>query len=135
MTYLKQLQKEIAEWAGYNFPQRSVHGRLIGAGEKLGELAEELLELVVPALHMMRQLGRVNRGFLKREDGIRGTPEFHEGKMRDAIADITFFLIDFCTLNGWDYQEVLEEIWSEVQKRDWIDDPLYGLKRYRGQNE
>lgn len=135
MTYLQKLQQEIAEWAGHNFVKRNSKQVLIGSGEELGELAEQALELVVPILHLFRQYGRICHSQVKMENGVRGTREQHEAKMKDAIGDLTIFLIDFCVLNGWDYQEILEEVWSEVKERDWIEDPLNGLKRYRGQDE
>lgn len=124
MTYLEQLQKEIAEWANHNFPERTPRDRLTETTDGIGRLAEQALETVVPILHMIRQVKKVNCG----------DREQNEVKMQEALGNITFFLIDFCHLNGWSYQEILEQIWSEVKERDWIEDPINGLKKYKGQN-
>lgn len=135
MTYLRVLQEEIAQWSQDNFPKRTSDRNLFGVTEKLGELAEHTLELVVPILHVFRQMGKCCHGNLKRSFGLRDSQEFHEEKIKDAIGDMTIYLIEFCTLNGWDYQAILEDVWKEVRKRDWIDDPSMGLKRYQGQDE
>lgn len=33
----------------------------------------------------------------------------------------------FCEVEGWDYLEVVNSVWNEVSKRDWIKYPLNGI--------
>ena len=82
MLDLQELQAELAEWAGYNFPARTTGGRLMGATEEVGELAQYALEMVVPILHVMRELGNVNRGYISYSDD--------KGKTWTIIKNILF---------------------------------------------
>lgn len=133
MIDLNNLQKEVSEWADYNFGTRKKKGRLVGATEEFGELAGWMLEEIVPILHAFRQLGKVCHHHEKGESGIRGTPEFHESKKRDALGDIMIYLLDFCELHGWSYEEIINETWAEVSERDWVTDPIGGMIRYEGE--
>ena len=45
--------------------------------------------------------------------------EDHDAKMRDAVADILIFLCGFCSTQGIDLQEQVNETWEEVKKRDY----------------
>lgn len=101
----KQLQDENAEWQARNFPNSDPYYPLLGIMEEAGELAH----------HHLKQL-----------QGIRGTDEEHiEGK-RDAIGDITVYLSNYCTLNGLDFQSIVEEVWAEVRQRDWQANKMNG---------
>ena len=134
MIDLVSLQKEIHEWANQQFgTRRPPQKRLLGATEELGELVTWQLEEIVPVLHAIRQLGKVCHHDQKQEAGIRGTPEFHDGKIRDALGDIFIYLIDYCELRGWSYEEIIKETWAEVSQRDWVSDPMYGMSRYNGE--
>jgi NTP pyrophosphatase (non-canonical NTP hydrolase) len=128
---LDELQKECAEWAARMFPNRSADGRLHGMTEELGELAIEQLEQLVPFLHITRQLGLIAHHHAKEKAGIRGSSDFHIAKAKDAIGDITLFMLDYCTLRGWSLETIIKETWEEVKQRDWIEDPYMGLKRYK----
>lgn len=132
---LDTIQQEVAAWAQRNFgKKRTASNRLVGVTEEFGELVIPLLEELVPVLHVARQIGILSHHHLKEDSGIRGTPELHQAKARDAIGDIILFLIDYCELRGWSLWDIIQETWKEVQQRNWIDDPLSGgIKRYAGQ--
>ena len=133
---LNQIQQEIGVWAITNFGKRRTEElRLIGAVEELGELVTQELERIVPLLHIVRAMGLLNHHHLKEKCGIRGTAEEHQAKEKDAIGDISLFLMDYCNLRGWSYTEILQETWDEVKKRNWIEDPAFGMKRYEGQQD
>lgn len=103
---LRQLQEEQRPWQQHNFPGREAYYPLLGAVEELGELAHE---------------------HLKDIQGIRGTHEEHMEKAKDAVADTIIFLSDYCSAMGFDLQEIVEQTWNEVKKRDWKLDPIHGM--------
>ena len=105
---LSQIQQEQAEWASRNFPNKKLHQPILGAAEEVGELSH---------------------AFLKMEQGIRGTKEEHEVKMKDSIGDCCIFLMDFCNQMGWDFEEIIKETWDQVRKRDWKADPLQDSRK------
>ena len=133
---LSDIQKELGEWATTNFGKRRTEElRLIGMSEEIGELVTQVLEMVVPVLHLVRENGVLSHSHLKEKCGIRGTPEQHQAKARDAIGDIFLFMADYCNLRGWSVEEIIQTTWDEVKQRNWIDDPQGGLKRYDGQSK
>ncbi len=101
----RRLQTEQRAWVKHNFPGRESYYPLLGAVEELGELSHH---------------------HLKRIQGIRGTPEEHHEKAKDAIADVIIFLSDYCSANDYDFQEIIEKTWAEVKQRDWVKDPEKG---------
>jgi NTP pyrophosphatase (non-canonical NTP hydrolase) len=105
---LKEIQQQQIEWLKHNFPEYGpdkAYWALLGIVEEVGELA---------------------RSYHKKEEGIRGTPEEHDEKMRDAVGDIMLFLLSFCYAKGWDCEDIVNEVWSRVGKRDFIKDPING---------
>lgn len=102
---LPQLQREQKEWSDRNFPGQEPWVALLGAVEEIGELAH---------------------AHIKAHQGIRGDAEKHAAKGRDAVGDTLVYLAHYCTAMGWDMQEVMEETWGQVKKRDWQSDPLRG---------
>lgn len=102
---LAQLQNELRPWVQHNFPDRPAHQPLLGVMEELGELAHS---------------------HLKEEQRIR-VSENHVRKIKDAIGDICIFLADYCNARGFDMDDIVMDVWEEVQKRDWIKYPINGL--------
>ena len=102
---LRKIQLDHSVWQTRNFGKMPTEDSILGIVEEIGELAHHLL---------------------KKKQKVRGTPEFHDMKMKDAIGDIIVFLMGFCTGMGWDIEDILIEVWSEVSKRDWIKDPEKG---------
>ena len=100
-TFL-DLQLENAEWAEKNFGKdRPSYGPLLGAVEELGELAH---------------------AHLKSAQGIR-SHEDHDTNAKDAVGDVIIYLADYCTLRGWSLQQIVEDTWEAVSRRDWTKDP------------
>lgn len=101
LTFAK-LQEEQRPWVKHNFPGRKPYFPLLGLMEELGELAH---------------------AHLKAEQGIRGTKDELTEKAKDAIGDVIVFLADYCSANEYDLQEIIEEVWGRVKKRDWKEHP------------
>ena len=104
MSRIVDIQHEHHAWAVRNFPGSTPWQALLGVMEEGGELAH---------------------AYLKQSQMIR-TDEDHRAAARDAVGDITIYLMHFCTLMGWDLEYVVEEAWAKVQKRDWRKDPVKG---------
>ena len=102
----KRLQAEIAIWEAHNFGDRPAWQPLLGLQEELGELSH---------------------AFLKRAQGIRGTPEKHTADIKDACADLIIFLCDFANAEGIDLETVVAETWAKVKERDWKKNPQNGM--------
>jgi NTP pyrophosphatase (non-canonical NTP hydrolase) len=85
-------------WQEHNFPARDTWEPLVGVQEEAGELAH---------------------AHLQEHQGIRGTKEEHEAEARDACGDLIVFLADYCNARGWDLQDILDEVWPQVQQRDF----------------
>ena len=107
----KQLQTEQKEWSAHNFPNRESYMPLLGVIEEVGELAH---------------------AHLKGEQSIRYTEDEVFLKKKDAIGDILIFLADYCTTNGLDMQEAIEDTWIKVKQRDWIKNPVSANKDIEG---
>ena len=102
---LRDLQDQQRPWLLHNFgPDYPAYWPLLGALEELGELAH---------------------AHLKGEQGIR-TGEDHEAGARDAIGDVVIYLASYCTARGFDFQQIVQDVWSEVRGRDWRADPENG---------
>lgn len=102
---LNNFQLEVARWAAFNFPKEQNHHLVLGMQEELGELCHCVL---------------------KREIGIRGTPEDHINGIKDAIGDFMVFMAQFCNRQGLKIDECIEHAWENVKKRDWITYPHNG---------
>lgn len=120
MLTFAELQQQHAEWNRRNFgveagtPAKA----LTLIVEEFFELAEvePKAERLQPFMLLLRALAHSHN---KKEDRIRGTAAEHEAKMKDAIGDLTILLAFYCTVNGWDFQEVVSAAWGEVSRRDW----------------
>ena len=105
---LKEIQTEQVAWLKHNFPEfdsQKSYQALLGVVEEVGELSH---------------------AHLKREQNIRGTAEELDEKGKDAIGDIIIFLLAYCSAKSWDCEEIVNEVWSRVGKRDFVSDPLEG---------
>jgi NTP pyrophosphatase (non-canonical NTP hydrolase) len=106
---LRQLQEEQKEWVEYNF----LHGRKNDSSR--------------PLFGVMEELGELSHAHLKQMQNIRGTVEEHELAAKDAIGDLMIFLADYCTSRDFDLQQIVEETWNEVKKRNWVKYPKDGI--------
>jgi NTP pyrophosphatase (non-canonical NTP hydrolase) len=102
---LREIQSEAREWSQRNFGNQPSYHLLLGVLEELGELAH---------------------AHLKQSQGIRTNEDHLEGE-KDAIGDLVIYLINYCTTRGWDLQEIVEQTWESVKKRDWIRYPERGI--------
>lgn len=94
---LHQLQNELKAWQAHNFPNRQSWEPLMGLSEEVGELSH---------------------AHLKQHQKIR-LEENHIKNAKDAIGDILIYLADYCNARGFYLQNILNETWDEVKKRDW----------------
>jgi len=78
-----------------------------------------------PLLGMQEELGALCHAYLKNAQGIRNN-EDHEAGIKDAIGDLTIFLISFCSKNNYNFKDVLLETWERVKKRDWKKNKVDG---------
>jgi NTP pyrophosphatase (non-canonical NTP hydrolase) len=101
----RRLQSEVRAWSVRNFGDRATHQPLLGAMEELGELSH---------------------AHLKQEQGIRGTAAEHEAAAKDAVGDLIIYLADYVAGRGWDLQEIMEDTWEIVGRRDWTANKLNG---------
>lgn len=101
---MRRIQEEHKVWTEKNFGKQETWEPLMGALEELGELAH---------------------AHLKHHQGIRK----NEGQVelaKDAVGDVIIFLISYCTLRGFDIQDIIEQTWEEVKERDWVKSPETG---------
>lgn len=82
----EQLQAEQAVWSTNNFGDQPSRNALLGIVEEMGELAHPLL---------------------KRTQGIRNN-EKHDEKIKDAVADIVIYTLDFATRVGINIKQAYE---------------------------
>ena len=94
---IREIQEEHKAWVAHNFPGRTSIQPLLGIVEEAGELCHAVL---------------------KKMQGIR-TDEDHDAHERDAVGDISIFLLDYCSSRGWDFEQIMNETWRVVRQRDW----------------
>lgn len=107
LTYRNKLVSGL----GKNFPNNTPDNPFKGMVEELGELAHALL---------------------KKEQGIRGTPEEHDVAAKDAVGDLVVYMADFCERRGWNLQEIVETTWNVVKQRDWTKNKHDGVQASGG---
>lgn len=98
---LAQLQKQAGDWLTYNF------------GDEEGE------GWINQFFCMVEEIGELAHASLKQRQGIRGTKEELEEKVKDAAADVIIATAGFCFRRGIDLQTAVEMAWAEVRVRDW----------------
>ena len=102
----RSLQDEVTAWRKHNFPKADSASQFKGVVEELGELAH---------------------ADLKHGQKIRsGEGDYYLKKM-DAVGDMIIFLLNYCDLEGLDFEGSVKFAWSEASKRDWIKFPKNGV--------
>jgi len=86
---INEVQDQHKEWAFQNFGANTAENQ------------------IDPVLGVIEEIGEFSHSFLKRKQGIRGTPEEHQANMRDALADVSIYLMHFCTKAGVRFVDVL----------------------------
>lgn len=95
VTAFSIIQNEQAVWAGEKFAGQTREQSALGVAEEAGELCHATL---------------------KRSQGLIDEDTFCD-KAKDAVGDVAIFLIDYCNLNGWDFQAIVQETWEHVKNR------------------
>jgi NTP pyrophosphatase (non-canonical NTP hydrolase) len=108
------LQSRLRAWRQHNFPTSDGPTKIPGAIHLLG-VAEEAGELA--------------KAHIKQEQGIRGTPEEWEKKAQDSVGDIVIYLMQYCSDRGWNFQDLVTIVATEVLTRDWIKFPFNGVSQ------
>lgn len=137
-----KIQAEQAQWAEVNFGRqfRPLAEEILRSALVTGKDGEtdpqqvRAVELVlqqrlghwVPILGMVEELGELAHAVLKSFQGIRGNRSEHEAAQRDAYGDIRVYMLDFANRKGWLDSAVLAEVWSEVRRRNWVENPSDG---------
>lgn len=104
LTQVREMQAAHKVWVDHNFPGQPSHHGLLGMGEEVGEL-----------MH----------AHLKKEQGIRHTPEECDAMIEDALGDVFIFALSYCNTNNIDLASAIEKTWEGiVSRRDWIADPM-----------
>ena len=109
MFDLDRFQTEVSRWSIKNFgSSQPSTNPLLGMGEEVGEL---------------------NHAHLKGLQTIRYTPAEVRAKKMDAIGDLLIYTADYCAREGLSLTECIELAWTQVQKRDWKNDPMFAHKQ------
>lgn len=104
MSFLTKTQAEVHEWSERNF----------------GLVPNSQIPLRISSfLGMVEELGEIAHAILKMTQGIRGTREEHTEAIKDGIADLLVFTLDFCARNQMEAELLLDEVWKKVKQRDW----------------
>jgi hypothetical protein len=70
---------------------------------------------------------RLSHSYLKKAQGIRGTPELHDRDMMQACTQIFKWLDKACSARGIDIEYLVGNVWEQVRKRDFKRFPKNGL--------
>lgn len=85
-----------------------------------------------PLLGIMEEVGELAHAHLKQVQGIRGTAEEHIAEAKDAIGDIVIYLADYCDTRGFRFEDIVAEVWKNVEKRDWTEERERNLTKGAG---
>lgn len=102
MLDLEDLQCEVAQWTGRNFPDDNRETVVLGLAEEVGEMA---------------------RAALKRHQGIRGTAQEWETELRKEIGDVMIKLVHVAHVWGFSLSEAVLDRWDVVSQRDFVTNP------------
>lgn len=95
---LRKIQREQNSWSKKNFGNSPPYRPVLGVCEEAGELAHHQLKM---------------------EQGIRGSRAEHLSGMYDSIGDIAVYLLQVCNNHGWDFSDLVSEVWDRVKERNW----------------
>lgn len=109
ISSFSELQAVTGVWRQKNFSadKRDAMHQALGVCEEAGELAHSVLKL---------------------SQGIRGDRAHHVDQATDAVGDIVIFLCGLCDALGISFFEAVNRAWSEVMKRDWVENTTDGTE-------
>lgn len=119
------LQVQLCRWQVRHFGVQGVERNALGVAEELGELGEELIDLMDLMMGFFKAVvatGKLSHAALKSVQKIRGFQNREElrEKAGDAIGDIGVFLIQASTAIRLDFGAlVFHTAQDEVLLRDW----------------
>lgn len=156
---LEQLQTEVSEWSQRNFPNNKPHHPLLGLVEEHGELRDaktigevcdaigdvmiyladycgrNKLQLIDgDAINVADDLAlyRLCHFHLKREQGIRHTPEECACGQQACVNHIVSTMKLRCADEHIDFYAVITDTWNRVKVRDWQKNPIAAAKIAEG---
>ena len=88
---LSAIQREVGVWAMRNFGEKS-----LGTNPQLG---------------IIEEVGELAKAILKKDQGIRGTPEKHDSDAVDAIGDIAIYLMNHLNVTSLDIGPLFYGAW------------------------
>ena len=141
---IRQLQRDHAEWAHRNFGhhtecpemdliETALKNRMTTDCEAALIATRTVRQLLAQGrrlhsfLGVVEEVGELAHANLKDIQGIRGDPDEHIARKRDAVADTLIFLLDYCTKEGFDLELLIAQTWPKVKARDWKQYPLTGM--------
>lgn len=114
MINLTALQQEIKEWSAKNFGKEDETNKLLLLAEEVGELC---------------------RAELKYKQGVRSYDCLTLiEQTTDAVGDIAIALIGYCITRHYNFEMILDRVWSDVRQRNWVEYPHSGVDP-KGDNE
>jgi NTP pyrophosphatase (non-canonical NTP hydrolase) len=122
----KDIAEKIVNGSNVMDPRHILNSAVCAA--EVGRVRQILFEelgMFMPLAGMVEELGELAHALLKKRQGIR-TNQDHDADARDAYGDLRIFGVDFCNRMGWVDEQVVEETWDGVLKRDWIKNPETG---------
>lgn len=112
--WVSRLQVQLARWQNKNFENTSAVQGALGVSEECGELMDAVMGL-------MSAQGRLSHAVLKNQQGIRGmaSEEAYRAAVADAIADLSIFAMQVCTICRLDFGTLVETTADLVMERKW----------------
>ena len=102
MKDLDIFQEEVKDWAYHNFPKDTFADTVLGLVEEVGEVC---------------------RTIIKKNQGVRGTPEYWDEEARKELGDVFIKLLHVMVLfdpsDGSAYR-IASDRWQVIRKRDWV---------------
>lgn len=115
---LRDLQQQVALWAQERWPDRTDYD---------GSLDLPFYRLVATAGVMAAVVATLAEGVLFDPDtDERVDPEICRDELRAALGEMVVFAIEFAARNGWNIDDIVREVWTEMRGEDWTRYPRPG---------
>lgn len=88
----------------------------------LATLYEEALDVLVRTAKrkpLAGSMGRLCHAFLKKQQGIRGTPQEHDFAMRASLVEILVSMLAVARAHEFYFLEAVQTTWDQVKDRVW----------------
>lgn len=76
---------------------------------------------IPPHMHLSwwTYCGRLSHAYLKKAQGIRGTPEQHDEMMKECLVGILVIVRELTSTLGSNFEDTVRKTWEQVRQRDW----------------